>query len=102
MHRLTVQYFGPTDAEDFDKQYANQHVPLVHALPGLTAFTTSKPQALGAGEVPYLVAELDFADGDAFQSCMRTEEMGRTAADAQTLRVAAMVMFVGEVAEPAR
>ncbi len=102
MHRLTVQYFEPQDAQAFDAQYAERHVPLVHALPGLKRFSTLKPSALGPSASPYLVAQLDFADEASLDSCMRSEAMAKTAADAQTLEVSSMVMFVGEVVEPAR
>lgn len=96
MHRLTIQYDTPVDPETFDRQYFEQHVPLCRPLPGLVAMSFSKPRALGPGKAPYLVAELDFADGETLKAAMRSSEMAAVAEDAQTLH-AERVMFTGEV-----
>lgn len=96
MHRLTIQYDAPADPEAFDQQYFEQHVPLCEPLPGLVAMSFSKPRALGPGTAPYLVAELDFADGDALKAALRSPEMAVVGQDAETLP-ATRVMFTGEV-----
>ena len=96
MHRMTVQYGQPEDPAAFDTAYVEKHVPLCRTLPGLRAASISKPRALGPGEVPYLVAQLDWDDVDAFKSAMKSTEMAAVAADADTL-AAPRVMFTGEV-----
>ncbi|OPX13276.1 EthD family reductase [Mycobacterium sp. AT1] len=96
MHRLTIQYQTPEDADAFDRRYFDQHVPLCHPLPGLRAASFSKPSALGDGVAPYLVAELDFDDAAALKTALRSPEMAAVAADAATLPVA-RVMFTGEI-----
>jgi uncharacterized protein (TIGR02118 family) len=98
MHRLTIQYGTPGDAEAFDAYYAETHVPLASTLPGLRRFSRSHPRGLG-GEGPYFVAELWFDDGEALKAAMKSPEMAATAADAQTFDVASMTMFTGEVTE---
>jgi len=96
MHRLTIQYAAPADPEAFDAHYFEQHVSLCKPLPGLRGASFSKPRALGPGETPYLVTELDFDDADALKAALRSPEMAAVAADAETLD-AARVMFTGEV-----
>ena len=96
MHRLTIQYAEPDDPEAFDQHYFGRHVPLCRPLPGLVGMSVSKPRALGGDGVPYLVAQLDFADGDALRAALRSPEMAAVAADAETLP-ARRVMFTGEV-----
>ena len=96
MHRLTIQYDTPVDPEAFDRQYFERHVPLCKPLPGLVAMSFSKPRTLGPGKAPYLVAELDFADGETLKAALRSPEMAAVADDAQTLQ-ADRVMFTGEV-----
>lgn len=98
MHRITIQYGAPADAEAFDRHYAEAHIPLASTLPGLRRFTRSHPRGLG-GEAPYFVAELWFDDADALKAAMKSPEMAETAADAQTFDVASMTMFTGEVTE---
>lgn len=100
MHRITIQYGTPADAQAFDAHYAETHVPLVSMLPGLRRFIRSHPRGLG-GEAPYFVAELWFDDADALKAAMKSPEMAKTAADAQTFDVASMSMFTGELLETA-
>ncbi|MBF4161164.1 EthD family reductase [Nocardioides acrostichi] len=96
MFRMTVQYETPADPEAFDRAYFERHVPLCRTLPGLVGASFSKPRPLGPGPAPYLVAELDFADGEAFRAAMTSPEMATVGQDAETLP-AARVMFTGEV-----
>lgn len=98
MHRITIEYGTPTEAEQFERHYADVHVPLASALPGLRRFTTSHPRGLGT-EAPYFVAELWFDDADALKAALKSPEMATTAADAQTFDVASTVMYSGEVVE---
>lgn len=95
MHRLTVQYFRPTDAAAFEAAYRERHVPLAQAVPGLQRLTVSTPR--GADDAPYLVAELWFADRDALKAGLASPEMGLATADAETYDVAHRVAFTGAV-----
>jgi len=97
MQRITVQYVTPADAEAFESQYAEEHVPLVKAIPGLARFTLSHPRAMG-GEAPYLVAEMWFADADALKAALRSPEMAAAGKHAAGLGVAT-TMFSGEVVD---
>ena len=95
MHRLTVQYDAPADPDAFLSQYFDQHVPLCHTLPGLLKASFSQPRGLGT-PAPFLVAELDFADGEALTAALRSPQMAELAKDAESLP-ATRTMFTGEV-----
>ena len=41
MAKLFVTYQQPTDTKAFDAHYAEKHVPLVKAIPGLRGFELS-------------------------------------------------------------
>ena len=97
MHRITIAYTTPADPESFERRYAEDHVPMVHGLPGLRRFTTSRPRPL-AGEAPYLVAELWFDSAEDLKAVLTSPEMGETAAHAQTLG-AAMTTYTAEVVD---
>jgi uncharacterized protein (TIGR02118 family) len=96
MHRMTVEYHDPADADAFESAYRERHVPLVQALPGIERFTLTRPRGSGA---PYLVAELWFADGEAMKASLSSPEMGAVAADAETYEVGRRTMWTGAVEE---
>jgi uncharacterized protein (TIGR02118 family) len=96
MHRITIQYAVPADPDAFDEHYFNTHLPLVGPVPGLQAFTWSKPRALGGEPSVYLVAQLDFADAEALRTALKSPEMAAAGRDAAGLGVPT-TMFSGEV-----
>ena len=97
MHRVTVQYFEPTDGPAFEAAYRERHVPLVHAVPGLARFTLSRPR--GEEGTPYLVAELWFEDRESMKAGLTSEQMAKAGADAETYEVARRLTFTAEVEE---
>jgi len=108
VHRLTISYTAPADgaifdADAFDADYRDGHVPLAAKLPGVRRFVLSHPRPLGPGGAPYLVAELWFDDADSLKAALRSAEGAATAADAEQLvekhRIASMTMATGEVTE---
>jgi uncharacterized protein (TIGR02118 family) len=103
MHRLTIQYAVPADPAAFEQHYAEEHVALVRRIPGLRRFLLAHPLALGAavgaGPVPYLVAELWFDDAAALKAALTSPEMAETGAHAEALGVPT-TMFTGDVEEP--
>lgn len=99
MHRVTIQYAVPGDPDAFDERYFGQHVHFVASIPGLHAFTWSKPEPLGGRQTVYLVARLDFEDAAALATALASPEMQAAGADAARLGVP-MTMFSGEVVQP--
>ena len=99
MHKITVQYPTPADTDAFETRYAEEHAPLVRAIPGLERFTLTHPRAM-AGAAPYLVAEMWFGDADALKAALRSPEMGAAGAHAAGFGLET-TMFSGEVSEHA-
>jgi uncharacterized protein (TIGR02118 family) len=86
MARVLVLYTHPADPVAFDAHYTEFHIPLVHALPGLTKFELASPLPTAAGPSPYhLIATLDFPSMDILQSAMSSPDGQAAAADAATL-----------------
>jgi uncharacterized protein (TIGR02118 family) len=96
MHKLTVEYYDPTDGDAFESAYRERHVPLVKAVPGVERFTISWPRG---DDAPHLVAEVWFADADAMKAGLSSPQMAAAAADAETYDVARRRMFTGGVEE---
>jgi uncharacterized protein (TIGR02118 family) len=81
--RVLVLYTHPTDPAAFDAHYTTIHIPLVHALPGLTKFEVASPVAARTGPSPYhLIATLDFPDMDLLKTTPSLPAGQATAADA--------------------
>jgi uncharacterized protein (TIGR02118 family) len=80
-HRLLVQYGRPTDPDAFDRYYRDVHVGLAQQVPGLLRFETGRPNAVGGGEAPYLVAQLDFESAEAFAAGMGSPQGQAAGAD---------------------
>jgi uncharacterized protein (TIGR02118 family) len=81
--KLVVLYTQPEDPEEFERHYTEQHVPLVHKIPGLQQFEAGRFVAAGdGGELSYYrIAELTFADQGALEAALASEEGQATAAD---------------------
>src|SRR5690242_163042 len=94
--KLVVLYATPDDPDAFDKHYLDVHVPLVQKIPGLDKFEWATfAGAPDGGELSYhLIAELYFADPDALQTAMGTDESKATAADFAQIAPAGSRMFV--------
>ena len=97
--KLVVLYTQPDDPDAFDKHYLGVHAPLVEKIPGLERFEGARfVAAADGGEQPYFrVAELWFADQDAMQAALGSDEGKATAADYRQIAPAGSRMFVAAV-----
>jgi uncharacterized protein (TIGR02118 family) len=98
MHRLTVHYGNPEDKAEFDRRYAEEHVPMVTALDAVRSFTWSKTRALGGEGSVYMIAELDFDDAESMKATLNSPEMGAAAQHAESLG-APIAMYTGAVVD---
>ncbi|HUF04390.1 MAG TPA: EthD family reductase [Aridibacter sp.] len=77
MPKLMVLYPYPADVEKFDRDYDEDHVPLVNTdtFPGLRKFVASKGVGTPAGTDPkyYVIAELHFDTTDDLQKSATSE-----------------------------
>ena len=59
--KLVVLYPTPTDVEEFDRVYTDEHVPMVNEkVPNLSRWTASKVMGTPTGDAPpyHMVVEL--------------------------------------------
>ena len=94
--KLVVLYTQPDDPDAFDQHYLDVHVPLVMKIPGLERFEGARfVAAADGGEQTYFrIAELWFADQDAMQTALGSDESKATAADFQQIAPPGSRMFV--------
>lgn len=97
--KLVVLYTRPKNEEEFERHYSEQHVPLVHKVPGLQQFDAGRFVAAGDnGELSYYrYAELTFADQDALQAALGSDEGKATAADFAQIAPPGSRLFVAAV-----
>ena len=97
--KLVVLYTLPENVDEFEKHYTEQHVQLVHKVPGLQQFDAARfVAAPDNGELSYYrIAELSFADQDALQAGVASEEGQATAADFGAIAPPGSRMFVAAV-----
>jgi uncharacterized protein (TIGR02118 family) len=75
MYKLIAFFTRPENVEEFDKHYDEIHAPLMRAVPGLQNMVVSRNLRAFAGDSPYyLIAEMHFADKDAFKAAMGSDE----------------------------
>lgn len=82
--KLMVIYPRPTNINDFEKIYTEQHVPMaVKELVGKTKIVASKVLASPQGVAPfYRIAEIYFPTMEALQACADSEGGKQTLAHA--------------------
>lgn len=80
---LLALWDRPADPEDFERRYAEEHLPLARRLPGLQDAQTYR--VLGRDAAYYRVAALHFADVDALKAAMASAAGQELAADTQRL-----------------
>lgn len=85
--KLTVLYSPPAQVEEFEEHYLGVHVPLAQSMPGVARVETSKVMAAADGSPsPYhRIADLYWADGEAMQASLGSEEGRATGQDAMEL-----------------
>lgn len=98
-YQLVVVYHHPTDADAFDRHYAETHAPLASTLPGLRSYTTLSPDPGADGtRAEHLVATLTFDDGDSFRAAMGSEAGKAAVGDLANFASGGATIVSGEVA----
>ena len=96
--KLVVLYPYPTDVAEFERLYAQEHVPMVNAeaLNGLTKFVATKIVATADGSPPpfYRMAELHFASMDALQAAAGSEGAQKAVAHAVSISSGGKPLFL--------
>jgi len=97
--KLVVLYTHPEDVDAFEQHYRDVHAPLVRQVPGLerleAAVLVGTPD--GGDHTYHRMAELYFADRDALQAGLGSDEGKATAADYQQIAPAGSRMYIAAV-----
>ncbi|MEO6719217.1 MAG: EthD family reductase [Ferruginibacter sp.] len=99
MIKLTVLYGHPTDAEAFEKYYAETHLPIASKAPGILKVELTKflPSPDGTAAAYYRLAELYFNNPDEMQQTMSSPEGQTMAADLANFATGGVTIMFGIV-----
>jgi uncharacterized protein (TIGR02118 family) len=97
--KLVVLYTQPDDPESFDAHYLGTHMPMVREIPGLERAESGRffAAADGGEKTYYRIAELYFADGDALNAGLGSEQGNAAAADFQKIAPPGSRLFIAAV-----
>jgi uncharacterized protein (TIGR02118 family) len=97
MYKLIALFTKPENVEEFDKHYNEVHAPLMAKVPGLEKMLVSRNVRSFTGEAPYyLIAEMQFADKDAFKQAMASDENKAAGKDVMSFAGDLVTMIHGE------
>ena len=93
---LNALYKKPADVDDFKTHYNNIHTPLVKKIPGLERVLVSYVSKVYAGTKDdyYMLAQMFYANDDAFTTAMMSPENKATGADLANFAQAGVSLFV--------
>lgn len=98
MIKLVALFKRPEAVEDFDAHYEQTHAPLMRKVPGLERMEVTRNLKAFRGEPNYyLVAEMYFADQEAFDAAMASDENRAAGKDLMSFARDYVTMFYGEV-----
>lgn len=99
--KLTVLYGHPKSPADFDKYYAEKHMPMVYAAAGAALKRTeiAKPLAPPTGGQPayYVITELWFDSLDDFKAVVAKPEWKAVPADLDNFASGGATIFLSKV-----
>jgi uncharacterized protein (TIGR02118 family) len=98
MIKLIIFFRKPADVEAFEEHFANQHVPLIAAMPNV--YRSSVSRALGSprGEPPYhLIHDVYFADMAALNYALNSPEGRAAGADLMSFARDVVSLMFAEV-----
>jgi uncharacterized protein (TIGR02118 family) len=102
--KIVVLYPQPADVEQFERDYTQDHVPLVDAakMPGLVRFVATRFVGTPTGDAPpyHRMAELHFPSLQALQDCVRTEGAQKAVQHAVQISTGGTPVFMVAEEEP--
>ena len=100
MYKLVAFFKHPENVEEFDRHYNEVHAPLMRQVPGLERMIVSRGLRSFGGDSPYyLIAEMHFADRDAFKAAMASDENKAAGKDVMSFAGSLVTMVHGEFNE---
>jgi uncharacterized protein (TIGR02118 family) len=99
MIKMTVMYGQPKSAADFEKYYADTHMPIAGKMQGVNKIELSKVVGTPDGGAPafYRMADLYFDDADHMKRVMATPEAKATVADLGNFATGGVSVLISEV-----
>jgi uncharacterized protein (TIGR02118 family) len=99
MIKMTMLYGQPKSAADFEKYYADTHMPIAGKMQGVNKIELSKVIATPDGSAPafYRMADLYFDDADHMKRVLETPEAKATVADLANFATGGVTVLISEV-----
>jgi uncharacterized protein (TIGR02118 family) len=99
MVKLTVLYGQPKSAADFEKYYAEIHLPIASTMKGVRKIELSKVVGTPDGSAPsfYRLADLYFDDLDHLNRVMGSPEGQATVADLPNFATGGVTVLISDV-----
>ena len=95
--KLIAIYRQPEDESAFNKHYEEIHTPLVLKIPGLQSLTVNRTKKhLMGDDHPYMIVEMSYADRNAFDTAMASEENKATGKDIMTFAKGLVSLVIAE------
>jgi uncharacterized protein (TIGR02118 family) len=97
MTKLVALYRKPSDPAEFDKHFAEVHIPLVRRFPGLRKLEVTRITGAPIGEAKYYqMAEMYFDDKDAMDGALASPEGKAVIKDILSFAADVITVFHGE------
>ena len=101
MAKLIVVYRIPRDPAEFDRYYAQVHIPLAKTIPGLRRLEVTRVTGAPSGASDlYLIAELYFDNAAAREAALASNEAKATEADLSKFAEGIVSVYFGVGREP--
>lgn len=99
MVKMSVLYGQPKSAAEFEKYYADVHMPIAEKMQGVRRIELSKVVGTPDGSAPpfYRLADLYFDDIDHMKIVMNTPEAKATVADLPNFASGGVTVLISEV-----
>jgi uncharacterized protein (TIGR02118 family) len=99
MMKITVLYGHPKSTQEFERYYAEQHLPLAAKMKGVSRLELTRfgPGPDGGQPVYYRMAEVYFPTEAQMQSTLSSPEGNATVADLPKFATGGVTMLVGSV-----
>jgi len=94
--KLMVLYPYPSDADQFEKVYLDEHMPLAERIPHVKKFKATKVATTPTGDQPafYRIAELYFDSQESLKAALGSEAGQAAAGHAVSISTGGMPTFL--------
>jgi len=84
--KVVVIYPRPTDESEFERQYKDEHLPMLDKLKGMSRFVASRVLESPQGKVTaYRIAEVHFPSMEQLKACLETDDAKQVVEHAKSI-----------------